>query len=108
MQSSKLNIICEEQKPKELKPWYAEGLKFSCTQCGKCCTGSPGAAWVTLDEIQCIAEFLNIPINDVVQNYLRKIDGRWALREKAQTYDCIFLKDKRCSIYEARPMQCKT
>ena len=24
------------------EPWYADGLAFTCTQCGNCCTGGPG------------------------------------------------------------------
>ncbi|MFM1805538.1 MAG: hypothetical protein RL136_2417, partial [Planctomycetota bacterium] len=28
-------------------PWYAEGLRFECTQCGNCCSGGPGAVWFT-------------------------------------------------------------
>jgi uncharacterized protein len=88
--------------------WYKDGLKFGCTQCGKCCTGAPGIAWVSLDEIQNIAEYLKIPINDFVRGYLRKIEGRWALLEDFENFDCIFLKDKKCSVYPVRPSQCRT
>ena len=31
-------------------PWYAEGLRFKCTQCGGCCTGGPGFVWFDEDE----------------------------------------------------------
>jgi len=24
------------------EPWYKDGLKFSCSGCGDCCTGAPG------------------------------------------------------------------
>ena len=30
------------------------------------------------------------------------------LRETKKNGDCIFLKNKRCSIYSARPIQCRT
>ena len=23
-------------------PWYNDGLRFTCTRCGHCCTGEPG------------------------------------------------------------------
>ena len=90
------------------EPWYKDGLHFGCTQCGKCCTGSPGYTWVSLDEINIIADHLKIPINDFIRDYLRKVDGKWALLEYTPSYDCIFLKDKRCSIYQVRPKQCRT
>ena len=41
--------------------WYRDGLRFECTQCGKCCTGAPGYVWLTIPEIYRIAEFLGIP-----------------------------------------------
>ena len=28
--------------------WYADGLRFTCTQCGNCCTGQPGFVWICL------------------------------------------------------------
>ena len=27
------------------EPWYRDGLRFQCTQCGNCCTGDPGVVW---------------------------------------------------------------
>src|SRR5207248_8895996 len=35
-------------------PWYQDGLAFTCTRCGKCCTGEPGFVWVTDDELAAI------------------------------------------------------
>lgn len=90
------------------KPWYSEGLRFKCTECGKCCTGGPGYAWVTKDEIKAIAEYLGLSIKAFGKKYLRYINGRYALLEKSDVFDCIFLKDKRCQIYPVRPIQCRT
>lgn len=90
------------------KPWYADGLQFKCTECGKCCTGGPGYAWVTKEEIQAIADHLNLTTTAFGKKYLRYINGRYALLEKNVTFDCIFLKDKKCQIYPVRPVQCRT
>src|SRR5581483_10873752 len=106
MKNPALQVLSEVHSEK--KPWYKDGLKFSCTQCGKCCTGRPGYTWVSLDEIEAIAQFLQISPNEVVSKYLRKIEGKWALLENSSTFDCVFLKDKKCSIYEVRPHQCRT
>lgn len=97
-----LNVI------KEDKPWYQEGLPFKCTECGKCCTGSPGYTWVTEQEIEAIAQHLKLPIETFVQRYLRVVDGRVSLNENQTNYDCAFLKDKKCLIYPVRPKQCRT
>lgn len=88
--------------------WYAEGLPFKCTGCGACCTGSPGYTWVSQEEIENIAAFLNMTPDNFSKLYLRWVDGRYSLLEDPKNYDCIFLKGNRCSIYPARPIQCKT
>ena len=89
-------------------PWYKDGLKFKCTECGKCCTGSPGHVWLSDDEIIAMAEHLKLSIDDFAMRYLRLVNGRIALLEDPRTYDCIFLKDKKCQIYSLRPKQCRT
>lgn len=88
-------------------PWYSTGLRFKCTECGQCCTGAPGYAWVNQEEIQKIADYLKMTVKDFGKKYLRYINGRYALIEK-KNYDCIFLKDKKCTIYPVRPTQCRT
>lgn len=89
-------------------PWYSEGLKFSCTECGKCCTGSPGFTWVSDEEIHSMANHLRLDIQEFGRKYLRKIGNKYALLEDPKNYDCIFLKENKCSIYHARPKQCRT
>jgi len=94
-----------------LTVWYQNGLKFRCTECGKCCTGTPGVVWITEEEIIALAAFLQLSIEDVHKRYIRKCGNRLALIEKPPKqgeYDCIFLKGKRCTIYPVRPKQCRT
>lgn len=100
--SQPLNVLNGE------KPWYAEGLKFKCTECGQCCTGAPGYAWVTDEEIEAIAAYLNMTVKEFGKKYLRLVNGRYSLLEKKVSFDCIFLKDKKCQIYPVRPSQCRT
>lgn len=91
--------------------WYQQGLKFKCTGCGQCCTGSPGYVWVTPEEISQMAQLLNISEEDFSKKYTRKAHGRIALIEKRDlkgNYDCVFLKERKCTLYEARPKQCRT
>ncbi|MBS0654184.1 MAG: YkgJ family cysteine cluster protein [Verrucomicrobia bacterium] len=90
-------------------PWYKGGLRFKCTGCGKCCTGFPGYVWVTEEEMAAMASLLNISVDLFKRRYTRIREGRYSLTEKvSQNYDCVFLKDKKCLVYEARPKQCRT
>lgn len=63
-------------------PWYKEGLKFKCTGCGQCCTGAPGYVWVTIQEMEEMAQVLNISLAQFKRTYIRQRDNRYALIEK--------------------------
>ena len=93
------------------KKWYRDGLKFTCTQCGNCCSGPPGYVWVTKEEIAGISKFLGRTDGWLDKSQLRRVTLRYSLTEK-KGGDCIFLKregGKRiCSIYPVRPLQCRT
>lgn len=98
---------------------------FHCTECGKCCTGA-GEVFVNEDESQRIAAHLNMSLARFQQRYTlpsRKHKG-WRLiksvgpqkvpRRASVVFhwqpdqDCVFLRDKLCTIYPARPVQCST
>jgi len=90
------------------EPWYKDGLPFTCTRCGHCCTGAPGFVWVTDEEIQSIAAFRGEPLREFIELYTRKARGKVSLREKAND-DCVFWdKDRGCTVYPVRPAQCRT
>lgn len=92
----------------DVLPWFNKGLPFKCTGCGQCCTGSPGYVWVDEKEMQDIADHLNISLQEFAKKYVRRIGDRFALLERPKNYDCVFLKDKKCQVYQVRPKQCKT
>ena len=90
------------------EPWYRDGLRFTCTQCGHCCTGDPGFVWVNEDEIAALAKFRGEPLREVKALYTRSARGRVTLREKANG-DCVFYdRQKGCTVYPVRPAQCRT
>lgn len=100
----------------EREPWFQEGLKFSCSQCGNCCTGGPGAVWYTEEEGAAMAKALGISLDEFTRSFTRSIGSRRSLNE-TQTefgFDCVFLdRDTRpgvalCKVYMARPAQCST
>jgi Fe-S-cluster containining protein len=121
----KLPII---ENPAGVQPWYGQGLRFTCSQCGNCCSGGPGYVFISRLELTRLAEFLQKPRRDVIREYCRKVGSRYALKEirhpRHGGYDCVFIKEipadtsaaadkvvqsKRiCSIYPVRPLQCRT
>lgn len=105
-------MTAEEKAPEkapENAPWYKDGLRFQCTECGKCCTGPPGFVWVTVEEMEAIAEHLGITLAQFKKSYVRQRSNRYALVEKrAHDNPCIFLEGKKCKIYPVRPKQCQT
>jgi Fe-S-cluster containining protein len=90
------------------EPWYHKGLRFECTQCGHCCTGAPGFVWVDDSEIAALAAFRAESVEQVTALYTRAVQRKRSLRERANG-DCIFYdRQKGCTVYPARPRQCRT
>jgi uncharacterized protein len=91
------------------EPWFKDGLRFECTQCGNCCTGAPGFVWVNRDEIAALAKLVDMPVADFEQKYVRKVGIRKSLIEYANG-DCVFFdgQARKCTVYGARPRQCRT
>jgi uncharacterized protein len=89
--------------------WYKDGLRFECTQCGDCCTGAPGFVWVNQEEIDALAAKVGLSVDEFEKKYVRKVTGRRSLVEYPNG-DCVFFdtEKRNCSVYEARPRQCRT
>jgi Fe-S-cluster containining protein len=88
--------------------WYGEGLAFTCTKCGACCTGAPGYVWVNTEEIARLAEFRGQSVDDFGRQFVRRIGNQYSLIERPGG-DCIFWdRQVGCTVYQARPIQCQT
>ncbi len=90
--------------------WWKNGVRFECQGSGKCCTshGEFGFVFLTLEDRKRFAKFFKIRVADFTKKYCEKTNGIWHLKEDPKNPDCMFLKNKRCSTYEARPTQCRT
>ena len=90
-------------------PWFKDGLKFECTQCGDCCTGAPGYVWVNQEEIEALAQRLGVDVAEFERKYVRQVGVRRSLIE-FDNGDCVFFDPnaRKCTVYDARPRQCKT
>jgi Fe-S-cluster containining protein len=108
---SKSNKKQQKVKAKVTKdaPWYADGLRFTCTQCGDCCSGEPGYVWVDQSEIDAMASMMGIEAEEFEHRFVRRVGVDRSLVEYPDG-DCILLdpETRRCTVYEARPIQCRT
>lgn len=97
------------EKPKK-ELFYEQGLRFECQGSGKCCTshGEFGFVFLTKEDRVRFAKHLNITVSAFQKKYCDQTSEIWHLKENKALPDCMFLKDKRCSVYEARPNQCRT
>ncbi len=89
--------------------WWSGGIQFECQGSGNCCVshGGYGFVYLTLKDRQALAKKLNIKTSEFTKKYCSKHNDVWKLNEHINA-DCMFLKNKRCTVYEARPTQCRT
>jgi len=91
------------------RPWYAEGLRFSCLpDCGKCCTRHGEHDYVYLDraDVRRLAAHLALSTTSFRSRWTKKDEGHTVLKMDGPA--CPFLEGSRCGVYEARPAQCRT
>ena len=93
----------------ESEPWYKDGLKFKCTGCGDCCTGSAGYVWVNKEDIAALAKEIGVSVDEFEARFVREVGIRKSLIEY-ENGDCVFFdnKTRKCGVYAARPRQCRT
>jgi Fe-S-cluster containining protein len=87
-----------------------EGLRFECTQCGKCCTTRGEYAYVYLNdrESRDLAALLELSVADFEREYTFVDSDGWRQLTFTEAR-CIFLTESgQCGVYEARPTQCRT
>ncbi len=88
--------------------FYQNGMRFECQKSGKCCRfrGSYGYIYLSLNERQQMADHLGISTIKFTKRYMEKTDRLLHLKQPEK--HCPFLKNNRCSVYKARPIQCRT
>ncbi|MEE4359034.1 MAG: YkgJ family cysteine cluster protein [Desulfococcaceae bacterium] len=78
---------------------------FDCQQCGECCRGY-GGTYVTPEDMQAIARYINTDPDTFGSQYCRMSGSRAVLAQGENSY-CIFWKDKICTIHPVKPRMCK-
>ncbi|HPI39386.1 MAG TPA: YkgJ family cysteine cluster protein [Pseudobdellovibrionaceae bacterium] len=100
----------EETSTEKTRPWWVKGIQFECQGSGQCCVshGEYGNVYLTPKDRARMAKVLKIPTRLFTQQFCEKVGGIFRLKEDSKNGNCQFLKNKKCSIYEGRPTQCRT
>lgn len=90
--------------------FYQKGLQFECQGSGRCCTsrGEYGFVFLTLSDRRRMAQHLGISTRKFTARYCQNTQGYFHLKEERGRPDCLFLQNNKCSVYLARPTQCRT
>jgi len=78
---------------------------FVCKRCLTCCK-TEGYVYVTDNDIESIAAYLNLEKSYLLNTYCDIIRPRFALKSM-KNGSCIFLNERGCIIYDVRPAQCQ-
>lgn len=83
-------------------------MQFECQGSGKCCLsrGEFGYVYLTLSDRRRISKALKLSVGEFTRKFCVETDGLYHLKDPEK--DCQFLEKNRCTIYEARPEQCRT
>ncbi len=113
--------------PKDV--WYKDGIQFECQGSGQCCVshGEYGFVYVTASDRKRMAALRGISTREFTRDFCLKEEGLYRLRDgepisvhgatpkktdqttqPSLAKPCVFLENKRCSVYAARPAQCRT
>jgi Fe-S-cluster containining protein len=92
------------------KPFYADGIRFSCIRCSSCCRYESGYVFLSQKDVRSLAAKLEMAYTDFIETYCRWVPQgngfeRLSLKEKS-SLDCIFWQEG-CTVYEQRPLQCR-
>lgn len=90
--------------------WYGKGLRFQCQpDCGACCDVPSGTVFLSRTDVERLAGHHRMePDLWLGRDALHRRDGRWMLRSVPESQVCIYFgDDRRCTVYEARPDQCR-
>jgi Fe-S-cluster containining protein len=94
----------------EENEFYAKGLRFGCTRCSTCCRYESGYVFLSSMDLDVLVKALQVGYTEFMEQYCRWVPQgggteRLSLIERPNK-DCVLWKDG-CSVYEARPLQCK-
>ncbi len=88
--------------------------EFSCSNCGYCCTDPSTQINITLIEIKYLSDYLKMSVKELFEKdiisfipFISTEDFSVFDVEFGMKRPCPLYKDNKCTIYEARPMNCR-
>lgn len=85
-------------------------FRFECARCSACCRHDPGFVFLSEEDLGSLLAHAGMGRDAFIEAHCRWVDRGdgevLSLREKPG-YDCEFW-DGGCTVYEARPLQCRT
>ena len=90
--------------------------QFNSTACktcsGKCCRGKQGYIWISMEELEKMADTRKMDVSVFLKQYVRQVQGRLSLQERVingEHFCCFFDPiESFCNVYQNRPKQCRS
>jgi len=79
---------------------------FECVKCGNCCEVE-GEVFLTLKEAENMARLAGMDTEEFKSKFVKKVWKQYILKMPYKG-GCVFWKERKCALYEARPEQCRT
>ena len=78
---------------------------IDCTECGRCCEDLE--PMVSNKDQKRLAERLEMAVEQLREQYLEYVDADDEKGWRIKNSPCPFLRDKKCSVYDSRPENCR-
>ena len=91
--------------------FYTAGLRFGCTRCSRCCRHDSGYVFLSERDLDALTKRFKTNRKAFIRQYCTWVHlgfGKQLSLTERENKDCVFWKDGGCSVYEDRPLQCRT
>jgi len=78
---------------------------IDCTACANCCRVAKTP--ITRRDAEKLAKFLGMRLGEFLRNYTLDDEEEGLILRRDDESGCVFLQDKLCSVYDARPANCE-
>ena len=79
---------------------------FQCQRCSACCR-QPGFVYLKKGDVERLAACLEMDIYPFTETYCLLMDRQHLVLKKNPDETCLFLGPTGCTVYAARPTQCR-
>ena len=79
---------------------------FQCQHCSACCR-QPGFVYLKEEDVERLAAYLEMDIYQFTGTHCLLMDRQHLALKKNPDETCLFLEPTGCTVYAARPTQCR-